>query len=54
MATNGRTNTRWRGEPLTNQIKDKEKKKHENPELHKQRDKAKWYQDDSTTTPPRG
>jgi hypothetical protein len=30
IATNGRTNTRWRGEPLTKQIKDKEKKNTEN------------------------
>jgi hypothetical protein len=26
IATNGRTDTRWRGEPLKKQIKDKEKK----------------------------
>jgi hypothetical protein len=30
IATNGRTNTRWRGEPLTKQINDKEKKNTEN------------------------
>jgi hypothetical protein len=30
IATNGRTDTRWRGEPLTKQIKDKERKTRKN------------------------
>jgi hypothetical protein len=35
IATNGRTDTRWRGEPLTKQIKDKEREKQGNTKTTK-------------------
>jgi hypothetical protein len=40
IATNGRTDTRWRGEPLTKQIKDKKKDNTEKPKLRKQRNET--------------
>jgi hypothetical protein len=50
IATNGRTDTRWRGEPLTKQIKDKEKKTQKTKTM--KTNETEWTRG-STTTPPR-